>query len=154
MCQICAKCLKPKSLSSGLGAQICHCDYLIQVDNPSPKIISIPEKRDALQDAAKATHGLRYDDGKPRMDLLCPYAMEGIAMVMMKGAEKYAAWNWAKGMAWSKPVACMLRHIFKFMAGEDIDKESGLPHVDHVATNAMFLCRYFRQYKNLDDRFK
>lgn len=119
-------------------------------------------------DANKSKEGLRYDAGKARMDLLCPVAMEGVARVLEKGAKKYAAWNWAKGMPWSKVLSSLLRHIFKFMSGEDYDYDpkcpecvantcinhTGLPHVDQIACNAMFLQRYFREYKNLDDRYK
>ncbi len=104
--------------------------------------------------AEKAKEGLRYDGGKPRADLLAPEAMLGIAAVLEVGAKKYAENNWRKGMKWGKTIACLLRHTFYFMAGEDLDKESGLPHVDHIACNAMFLQTYYREFKDLDDRFK
>jgi len=96
----------------------------------------------------------RKDTGKPRMDLLDPIALEGIAAVLAMGARKYAEHNWRKGMSWGQCLASLLRHTFKFMNGEDLDEESGLPHVDHIACNAMFLCRYFRSNKALDDRYK
>lgn len=101
----------------------------------------------------QSSGGLRYDDGKAPMHLLCPLAMEGIANVMGAGAKKYAPHNWQKGMAWSKVIACLLRHIFALMRGEDLDKETGLPHVDHIGANAMFLCNYYRNHKALDDRY-
>jgi hypothetical protein len=97
---------------------------------------------------------VRHDQGKPMPELLSPVAMMGIARVLEFGARKYAANNWRKGMSWSRCVASLLRHTFKFMAGEDVDKESGLPHVDHMACNVMFLQEYFRTKKDLDDRFK
>lgn len=103
--------------------------------------------------AASAT-AVRFDAGKPRMDLLDAEAMEGIAAVLAFGAQKYAANNWRKGMSWGKTIGSLLRHTARFMAGEDFDKESGLPHVDHIGCNAMFLASYFRRNKNLDDRFK
>lgn len=96
----------------------------------------------------------RLDTDKPRTDLLDPVALNGIAAVLAFGAKKYAAHNWRKGMNWGRCIASLLRHTFAFMNGEDLDSESGLPHVDHIACNAMFLCRYFRDNKSLDDRFK
>ena len=105
---------------------------------------------------SKATDGaIRYDSGKPRVDLLSPIAMTGTADVLTYGMLKYKeAGNWKKGMAWSRAIASLLRHLFKFMSGEDYDKESGLPHIDHCGANIMFLQEYFRTRKHLDDRCK
>lgn len=119
-------------------------------------------------DPSNAKEGLRYDEGKAPMDLLCPIAMEGIALVLQKGALKYAEGNWQKGMPWRKVIGCLLRHTFKFMKGIDLDREdtcetciknncvkhTGLPHVDLIACNAMFLCNYYREQKRYDNRFK
>jgi len=102
----------------------------------------------------KKDRGLRFDQGKIRVDLLSPISMQGCASVLTFGANKYEEHNWRKGMKWSRVIGSLLRHTFLFMAGEDIDKESGLPHVDHIGCNAMFLQEYFRLHKNLDDRWK
>lgn len=107
-----------------------------------------------LLSAQSPNTALRYDDNKPRVDLLDPIALEGTAAVLAFGAKKYADHNWQKGMKWSKVYGSLLRHIFKFMKGEDLDQESGLPHVDHIMCNAMFLANYYRQHTDKDDRFK
>jgi hypothetical protein len=88
------------------------------------------------------------------VDLLSPLALEGLANVLEFGAKKYEEHNWRKGMKWGRIIASLLRHTFKFMGGEDLDKESGLPHVDHIICNAMFLSETFRTHKELDDRYK
>lgn len=98
--------------------------------------------------------GIRHDEGKTDMSLLCPISLTGTSRILTKGAVKYARHNWTKGMLWSRVIASLLRHLFKFMAGEDIDEESGEPHVDHIACNAMFLQNYYRQHKSFDDRLK
>lgn len=105
-------------------------------------------------DITTSTKGLRYDDNKPQLHLLCPIALEGLANVLTIGAKKYSPGNWTKGMLWSRTLSSLLRHTFKFMAGEDLDPESGLPHIDHVLCNAMFLSNYYRRHKALDDRIK
>ena len=96
----------------------------------------------------------RKDAGKARMELLDPTALEGCAAVLTFGAKKYADHNWTKGMKWGRVIGSLLRHTAKFMGGEDVDAESGLPHVDHIMTNAMFLSNYYRKHKGLDDRVK
>lgn len=102
----------------------------------------------------KKGNAIRHNKNKPRMDLLSPISMFGISEVLTKGLIKYPESQWKLGMEWSEVIASLLRHTFKFMAGEDIDKESGLPHVDHIASNAMFLQEYFRTHKKLDNRWK
>lgn len=96
--------------------------------------------------------GLRYNIGKLRYDLFEPHAMEELAKVFTKGAEKYAARNWEKGMKWSSVMASLKRHIAKFEKGEDIDDESRLHHMAHVAWNALALVSFSRYHPQYDDR--
>jgi hypothetical protein len=98
--------------------------------------------------------GLRYDAGKPKTDLLCPQALLAVAEVFTAGAKKYGEGNWQKGMPWRTVIGSLLRHTFKFMKGEDIDEESGLPHVDLMMANCMILSNYYREHKAYDNRFK
>lgn len=96
--------------------------------------------------------GLRFNEGKIRYDLLEPFAMEQLAKVFTTGATKYATHNWLKGMAWSKCLASLKRHIAAFEKGEDIDKESGNYHMAHAAWNAMALVSYYKHFPQGDDR--
>lgn len=96
--------------------------------------------------------GKRYNQGKSRHDLIPPFAQEQYARVLTKGAEKYAAHNWRKGMAWSKVIASLKRHINAFESGEDYDPETGLLHMAHVMCNAAFLSEYYKIYPQGDDR--
>lgn len=95
---------------------------------------------------------LKYDGGKPRMDLLDAYAIEELAKVLTFGAQKYAPWNWAKGMEFSRLQAAALRHLFSFQAGEDLDPESGLPHLAHAMCCLMFLLSMTVRHPEMDDR--
>jgi hypothetical protein len=97
--------------------------------------------------------GHKADTGKIPCELLAPSAMLGTAAVLDFGAKKYARENWRKGLAWSRVIGAILRHLFAFMAGEDLDKETGLPHIDHVACEVMFLQEFYRTRKDLDDRY-
>lgn len=98
--------------------------------------------------------GVKYDDDKPPMSLV-PYApVAFVAQVLAFGAKKYDAHNWRKGMAWSRLISAIERHIGKFKDGEDIDPESGLPHLAHAATGCLFLIQYWLDHPELDDRYK
>lgn len=98
--------------------------------------------------------GTKYDQDKPRMDLLDADALEGVAKVLTFGAQKYAAHNWRGGINNSRLLAAMLRHIFAIMRGEYIDPESNLPHVDHVGCCWMFLSNNMKNRPDLNDLWK
>lgn len=104
--------------------------------------------------SAEKGSGARFNDGKPAMELIPLCTLEGEARVWAYGAKKYAAWNWAKGMPWSVPLGCLLRHLSAFQRGEDIDPESGLPHLDHIACNVRMLKLFSLNYPEGDDRPK
>jgi len=96
--------------------------------------------------------GARYNNGKPDFSLIPLWTLEDEAKVWMYGKNKYAAWNWAKGMDWSVPLACLLRHLSAWQRGEEIDSESGLPHLAHAMCNLRMLVMFSKTYKEGDDR--
>lgn len=102
----------------------------------------VEEKNTAVKD----------DKGKLRMDLLPVRSLVQVAQVYTYGAEKYAPNNWRKGMAWSRIYAAILRHLFRFWGGEDLDSESGLPHLAHAAFGVLTLLDYGLTHLEYDDR--
>ena len=96
--------------------------------------------------------GARFNDAKPDLSLIPLCTLEDEARVWMHGRAKYAAWNWAKGMPWSVPYACALRHLAAWHRGETLDPESGLPHLAHVMCNLRMLTLYAQTYPEGDDR--
>jgi len=98
-----------------------------------------------------AATGLKYDQEKPRMDLLDADALEGLAAVLAFGAKKYAAHNWRGGISYSRLLGALLRHSFAILRGEYTDSESGLPHVDHIGCCWMFLSWHMKNRKDLND---
>jgi len=96
--------------------------------------------------------GARYNDNKADLSLIPLSTLEDEARVWMYGKEKYAAWNWAKGMPWSVPYACAMRHLAAWQRGEELDPESGQPHLAHAMCNLRMLTLYSKTYQEGDDR--
>ncbi len=98
--------------------------------------------------------GIKLDAGKAPMSLLDRYALEQIASVLAFGAKKYAAHNWRGGIAYSRLTDAALRHLFAFADGEDVDAESGLPHLAHAGCCILFALGMTNTRPDMDDRYK
>jgi hypothetical protein len=96
---------------------------------------------------------LKNDTEKSRMELVPAGAVLAIADVFTFGAKKYAAHNWRKGFDWSRLIGALERHIAAFKEGEDLDPESGLPHMAHAGCCVMMLLEHQRLKYGNDDRY-
>lgn len=98
--------------------------------------------------------GMKFDQGKPMMDLVRPEFTEGVAAVLTFGAQKYAAHNWTQGIQYSRIIAALDRHLNEIKKGNWYDDESGLPHIDHVGCCVMFLSCFMKWNRTeLNDLF-
>jgi len=98
--------------------------------------------------------GLKADAEKPPVELLDPYALEQIALVIAFGAKKYAEHNWRGGIRFTRLLGAAMRHTLAILKGEDNDPESGLPHAAHLGCCAVFLIWMMKARPDLDDRWK
>lgn len=97
--------------------------------------------------------GARRNGGKPDFSLIPLHLLAGTARVLMHGQIVYARWNWAKGMAWSIPFSCIMRHLLRwFFLREDIDPDSGEHHGHHIICNVLMILHYHNAYREGDDR--
>lgn len=102
---------------------------------------------------------LRANQGKRNLSLLPMDVLEPIVEVLEFGAQKYAAWNFAEGdgLSWTEVSESLQRHLNAWNQGEDLDPESGKPHLGHIGANLFFLLYYMKyaeRYNVRDDRFK
>jgi hypothetical protein len=86
---------------------------------------------------SETTGALRYNAGKLRYDLIPPSWTRALARVLGKGAEKYSARNWEKGLPLMQVLASAERHLNAYKTGEDNDRETGEPHLAHAAWNLL-----------------
>ncbi|CAB4201972.1 Protein of unknown function DUF4406 [uncultured Caudovirales phage] len=90
-----------------------------------------------------------------------PLALRYLARVAGMGAEKYERWNYLKtdddtgqvGYPYSLSIDALNRHFIAFQLGEDIDEESGLPHMAHAGWHALALVSFMLR-GGFDDRVK
>jgi hypothetical protein len=87
-----------------------------------------------------------------RFDLIPVGPLTELAKHYGRGAQKYADRNWEKGYEWSKNYAALQRHLFAFWDGEDLDPETGTPHVVAVAWHAFALAEFMNTHPEFDDR--
>lgn len=78
--------------------------------------------------------GARRDTqaGKPRYDLIPPSALRRVAELYARGAEKYGDRNWQKGIPINRLYASLLRHIYQWAEGDNVED-----HLAAVIFNAM-----------------
>jgi len=105
-----------------------------------------------------ATGGFRENKNKPRLGL-CPWQlMQAVSEVIwrssLEGGGKYPMNNWRKGLSWRDTADCALRHLTRWLDGEDYDPESNLPTLWHVACNVAFLVVFRITHPEMDDRVK
>lgn len=102
----------------------------------------------------KPKEAMRFTEGKLRFDLLPIEALIELTRVFDMGAIKYDDNNWRKGMKWSQVYRPIFSHLFKWLSGQEIDKETGCHHLAMVAWNALVLLTYSIRKLGTDDRTK
>lgn len=85
--------------------------------------------------------GAKLDQGKNRMGLVLggfSRALEAVSRIGTFGANKYSDNGWMsvpKGV--ERYSDALLRHMFKHLQGEVVDKDSGMPHLWHMSWNSL-----------------
>jgi hypothetical protein len=88
-----------------------------------------------------------------RFDLVPSQAMEEVARVYGRGAEKYEVRNWEKSYTWGLSLAALERHLNKFKQGESRD-ELDNHHLACVVFHALALITFEKFNLGTDDRSK
>jgi hypothetical protein len=83
---------------------------------------------------------------------LDPQSLLTLAEVAGYGARKYSHLNYVRGYPWSLSFDALQRHVLAFWNGEDVDPESGLPHMAHAAWHCLTLLTFLARDRGTDDR--
>lgn len=129
-----------------------NCDVTREVAQSYIDRISSPNWRELS--ALKQGLFVKHDSDKPRMDLIPPEMLIGIAKVLAYGARKYSANNWANGAEYGRYYAALMRHMVAWWAGEANDAETGMSHLYHAGCCLAFLIAYEARGIGEDDRPK
>jgi len=108
--------------------------------------------------------GGRKGQKNERYDLIPAEPLRLLARHFGVGAEKYTERdemgniihdgenNWRRGYDWSLSFAALNRHLWQFWSGEDIDAETGTPHIIAVAWHAFTLAWFADNLPEYDNR--
>lgn len=95
----------------------------------------------------------RYGDAKVPIGLFPPVAILYGALACKQGAEKYGPYNWRdKTVEAMTYVHAAERHLMAWADGEDLDPESGQPHLGHVLACLAILADATEQGNLIDNR--
>lgn len=122
---------------------------------PGPYAIPTPALDPKAQPGDNTKEGAtKYDAGKPRLALVLggfAEALEWVAKVGTFGAKKYSPNGWKKvPNGQERYEDALYRHWNAYLAGEEIDPESGLPHLAHMAWGVLAVMEY--KYGNIQGR--
>ena len=132
----------------------------VRFDSPVSKEAWAKAFDDAMRAEVRQTSdsGAQKGSKLARYDMIPADALKILAEHYGKGAEKYPPLdngdgfktdNWRRGYDWSLSFAAMQRHSWQFWNGEDIDPETGSPHLAAVAWHALAMLHW-----SLNDELK
>lgn len=95
-----------------------------------------------------SSEGKKYDGNKPMTGTVLrvfPQAMNAVGACIKFGTKKYPdPNNWKKNSnALVRYNDSLIRHLTKFFAGKELDEETNLPHLAHVAWNALAILELY-----------
>lgn len=99
-----------------------------------------------MKPQSSTNRSLRYNEGKPDYSLIPLDALKEVCHVLEYGATKYERGNWLKPTKGDVSMACLLRHLSAWQAGEMEDPESGRSHLAHACANIIQMLYMLEHY--------
>jgi hypothetical protein len=100
----------------------------------------VAEEENRVPKNTEANPKQAYGDKKVPLQFVPPVAEVYLGLALKEGARKYGAYNWRDTSVESMTyIGAARRHIGAFLDGEDIDPESGNPHLAHAMASLAIL---------------
>lgn len=132
---------------AGRGGDRGEQAFLDELERGEATVRSVTTERRTVS----ATGGEKGDK-LARFDLIPVGPLWQLAEHYGRGARKYADNNWRQGYPWHLNYAAALRHLASFWGGEDLDPETGSPHVIAAAWHCLALAQFMMDQREYDDR--
>ncbi len=97
---------------------------------------------------------MKFDQKKPRYWAVIrgfANAMKVVGDIGDHGGKKYAFDNWEQ-VDRSRYEDAMMGHLLAHMSGEEMDPDSGYPHLGHAAWNILAILEKHERQKTTDTR--
>jgi hypothetical protein len=133
-------------------------DHIVTPRNENEeRVMFNVEQQDTTADSYISTDpdsGAQKEVKLTRFDLIPVYPLFELAKHYGRGAKKYAEEQWRGGYAWWKSYRAAMTHLLQFWGGEDIDEETGSPHLICVVWHCFALLEFGRTCPEKDTRPK
>lgn len=137
-------------LNDELGGVVDERGNTLFVKGGAIGIIHHREDRESLETGVDKDQSAKADKGKLELSLVNPELVKAVAEVRMYGTEKYGdSENWRK-VEPKRYVDALYRHLLAYIEGNEVDEESGLSHLAHMACNLSFLLdkEYLKEHES------
>ena len=137
-------------LNDELGGVVDELGNILFVKGDAIGIIHHREDLGLLETGADNDQSAKADNGKLELSLVNPELVKAVAEVRMYGTEKYGnSENWRKVKP-KRYVDALYRHLLAYIEGNEVDEESGLSHLAHMACNLSFLLdkEYLKEHES------
>jgi hypothetical protein len=121
-------------------SNVMHLVEIIDVHASPPLVPEPGEPPEPGGPGGSTAAGVKFDAAKPDWALVQWRALESYVRVLTFGARKYAPDNWRKVPDRDRRyLAAALRHIAAHARGEQLDSETGEPHLAHAICCLAFI---------------
>ncbi len=134
MNNLCVNCPTKKQSAC---LECAKCGVTVACENYGEMLLLRDNMTESTSDVI--TDGLKHDGGKPMLALVPSAIIRAVGRVMTHGAEKYGVGKW-RDVDPDRYRHALMRHICEWLDDPyGVDKDSGLPHLEHIACNVAFL---------------
>lgn len=110
------------------------------------------EKRNGDKGIVSPTGAIKVERKLARFDLIPVEPLRIVAEHYGRATNKYPERNWEAGHEWNVLYGAVQRHLNDFWSGEDIDEETGSPHLAAGVWGLLGLLEYTITHPELDNR--